>query len=36
MPVGLATVVPLETGHRIGSNFDGIVQRIVGEAEVKP
>lgn len=36
MPDGLATVVPVESGHRIGSNFDGIVKRILGEAEEKP
>lgn len=31
-PAGLATVVPLETGHRIENHFDEIVTRILSEA----
>jgi len=33
---GLATIVAVDSGHRIGSNFDGIVQTILTEAEAKP
>jgi type IV secretory pathway VirJ component len=32
LDAGLATVIPLEGGHRFGSNYDGIVQKILEEA----
>lgn len=33
---GLATIVPVKSGHRFGSHFDGIVQTILQEAGAKP
>ena len=33
---GLAKIVPVQSGHRLGSNFDVIVKTILEEAEAKP
>ena len=33
---GLARVVAVQSGHRIGSNFDLIVKTILDEAEARP
>jgi type IV secretory pathway VirJ component len=33
---GLAKIVAVKSGHRLGSNFDSIVKTILDEAEAKP